>query len=31
MNELFEKKNFPFYKFGDIIYLQKIPTADWVE
>ena len=31
MNELFEKKNFPFYKFGDAIYLQKIPTADWVE
>ncbi len=31
MNELFEKKNLPFYKFGDAIYLQKIPTADWVD
>ncbi len=31
MNELFEKKSFPFYKFGDAIYLQKIPTADWIE
>lgn len=31
MNELFEKKSLPFYKFGDAIYLQKIPTVDWVE
>ena len=31
MNELFEKKSFPFYKFGDAIYLSKIGTADWVE
>lgn len=31
MNKLFEKKSFPFYKFGDAIYLQKIPTADWVD
>ena len=31
MNELFEKKSLPFYKFGDAIYLQKIPTADWIE
>ena len=30
MNELFEKKSLPFYKFGDAIYLQKIGTADWV-
>ena len=30
MNELFERKSFPFYKFGDAIYLQKIATADWV-
>lgn len=30
MNELFERKNLPFYKFGDAIYLQKIATADWV-
>lgn len=31
MNELFEKKNLPFYKFGDAIYLSKIGTPDWIE
>lgn len=31
MNELFEKKSLPFYKFGDAIYLEKISTADWVK
>jgi hypothetical protein len=31
MNELFEKKSLPFYKFGDAIYLPKISTDDWVE
>ena len=31
MNELFEKRSLPFYKFGDTIYLSKIGTADWVE
>lgn len=31
MNELFEKKSLPFYKFGDIVYLDKIPTPDWVK
>lgn len=31
MNELFEKKSYPFYKFGDAIYLSKISTKDWVE
>ena len=31
MNELFEKKSLPFYKFGDAIYLQKIGTEDWIE
>lgn len=30
MNELFEKKSLPFYKFGDAIYLPKIGTEDWV-
>lgn len=30
MNELFEKKSFPLYKFGDAVYLPKISTADWV-
>jgi hypothetical protein len=31
MNELFEKRSLPFYKFGDTIYLQKIGTEDWVD
>lgn len=31
MNELFERKSYPFYKFGDAVYLQKIGTADWVD
>ena len=31
MNELFEKRSLPFYKFGDAIYLTKIGTADWVD
>lgn len=31
MNELFEKKSLPFYKFGDAIYLSKIDTSDWVD
>ena len=30
MNELFEKRSLPFYKFGDSIYLPKISTSDWV-
>ncbi len=30
MNELFEKKSLPFYKFGDAIYLPKIDTHHWV-
>lgn len=31
MTKLFSKHNMPFYKFGDMIYLQKISTPDWVE
>lgn len=30
MNELFEKHSLPFYKFGDSIYLPKIPTPNWI-
>ena len=30
MSELFGRKDYPFYKFGDTIYLEKIGTADWV-
>lgn len=31
MNELFEKKSLPFYKFGDVIYLPKIQTSYWID
>lgn len=31
MNELFERRSLPFYKFGDALYLQKIDTEDWVK
>lgn len=31
MNELFEKKSLPFYKFGDALYLTKIETKYWIE
>ena len=30
MNELFEKRSLPFYKFGDAVYLPKISTEDWI-
>ncbi|WP_298645779.1 ATP-binding protein [uncultured Proteiniphilum sp.] len=30
MTKLFSKQSMPFYKFGDVIYLQKINTADWI-
>lgn len=31
MNELFEKRSLPLYKFGDVMILPKIPTSDWIE
>lgn len=31
MTELFVKQSKAFYKFGEIIYLQKIKRADWVK
>lgn len=30
LNELFENKSYPFYKFGDVIYLPKIESHFWV-
>ena len=30
MSELFTKQSLPFYRFGDLIFLQKIETADWI-
>lgn len=29
MNEFFEKKSYPFYKFGDVMYLPKIESHYW--
>lgn len=31
MTELFESKSMPFYKFGDVIFLEKIPEEYWVD
>jgi len=31
MEALFDDSSKPFYKFGDIIYLQRIPTEYWVK
>lgn len=30
MTELFAESSKPFYKFGDIIFLNKIPASDWI-
>ncbi len=30
MSELFDKQSLPFYRFGDVLYLQKISKLDWV-
>ena len=30
MENLFNDKNMPFYKFGDMMFLKKIPTEEWV-
>lgn len=30
MMKIFQSKRMPFYKFGDTIFLDKIPDADWV-
>jgi hypothetical protein len=31
LSELFSKQSMPFYKFGDVIFLQKISEKDWVK
>lgn len=31
MTEIFEHKSMPFYKFGDVFFLQKISTQHWVK
>jgi hypothetical protein len=30
MAELFSRQSMPFYKFGDVFFLQKISTEDWI-
>ena len=30
MTKLFQNRKMPFYQFGEMMYLDKIPTADWV-
>jgi hypothetical protein len=30
MNELFSRQSLPFYRFGDLIHLQKIETIHWI-
>ena len=30
MENIFNEKSKPFYKFGDMIFLKKIPTEEWV-
>ncbi|MCR4847546.1 MAG: AAA family ATPase [Bacteroidales bacterium] len=29
MTNLFQKKSYPFYKFGEMLYLKPIPLKDW--
>ena len=31
MSKIFLDKSMPFYQFGDLIWLQKIPTSDWID
>lgn len=29
MSKIFLDRSMPFYQFGDLMWLQKIPTSDW--
>ena len=31
MNNMFQRRNMPFYQFGDMVFLGKIPTMQWVD
>ncbi|RKY54533.1 MAG: ATP-binding protein [Candidatus Neomarinimicrobiota bacterium] len=31
MEDLFRKSSKPFYRFGDIMFLEKIPKTDWIK
>ena len=30
MEKIFNDKSMPFYKFGDMMFLQKIPASEWI-
>lgn len=30
MSNIFLNRSMPFYQFGDLLWLQKIPTSDWI-
>jgi len=31
MEKLFQSRKMPFYQFGDMIFMERIPTEDWVK
>ena len=31
LSELFSRQSMPFYKFGDVMFLNKISTTDWIK
>ena len=31
MSDIFLNRRMPFYQFGDLLWLEKIPTSDWME
>lgn len=31
MEKIFQRKSMPFYQFGDMIFLDKISTGDWID
>ncbi len=31
MEKIFQRKSMPFYQFGDMIFLDRIPTEDWID
>ena len=31
MSKIFLNRSMPFYQFGDLLWLQKIPTSDWTD
>ena len=31
MSDIFLNRSMPFYQFGDLLWLEKIPTSDWME